>query len=442
MYSCSFIATGNEKPCSQSCKYCSSGSKDRWEKTYSKEGKHEFKLDKEAIYNLLSKDPRFVAEMKNKHPVFQIDLWKNCGDSLDNLEELKTCVHFLEHDLVKGKTNKLLNKAGNYTGWRGDVYDVALHTSDNGLNFANNDKFKYLVEHNIGVQLSHDGYGQWVRTGENDPCNKSSPSFRNLVNGFRCGMINWVNTTLSYYNYSFFKNIDYWNKFLIDNNLNPQGLFIKLNHSYDGPYNIEDLNTFGHWQDGYKKELIGTKIGMWGLHNGPNDTILDDYIHEFKLLYLMMIANPNKKEFLPFKGYILEQGKRWDFHPSDDDLLPNKWGACYSYQYGISATTFAWDSEGYYTECNLIDHYHHVDNKTGKRPDYCKECKYHGQAECHSCGSMNYPEKCGFKWKWLQCLEELSIVNNLLNNKNNNNKNCNCSTEKKQPVYCVKDYQI
>ena len=69
---------------------------------------------------------------------------------IHTFEEFKKTVEFCQNELK-------------------EFSQVVLHTSGNGLELQSNDLVEYLIDNNIHYQLSHDGLGQWMRTGEIDP---------------------------------------------------------------------------------------------------------------------------------------------------------------------------------------------------------------------------------------------------------------------------------
>ena len=119
-------------------------------------------------------------------------------------------------------------------------HNFIIHTSGNGLELQHKGLVKYLKDHNIHYQLSHDGLGQWQRTPGIDPLywDKTRDNIIDLVNS---GNLDWINCTLSYRNYSFFANIEYWNKWRKDAGIWDKPITIKLNHIYPGTLPVDKV---------------------------------------------------------------------------------------------------------------------------------------------------------------------------------------------------------
>lgn len=402
------IVMNGIKKCSGSCLYCSAASTMEYR---SKENKNTFVFKKDKLKKRILEYCREALEQgqKNGGTQLAIDIWG--GNPVENFEPFKKVVEFCENELKEFKI-------------------VKIHTSGNGLEMRDSDLFQYLIDHNINYQLSHDGLGQWLRTGEIDPLYWDETK-NNLAELARRGILDWINCTLSARNPSFFANIEYWNKWRkeigLDNNL-----VIKLNHIYDGTPPIEKK-----WL-GKDNEFIkhGEIIGDLNFHG----EVLQGYLHEFRKLALICKTPgiENVWEYKPFISYITGQADRFIFIKNDNEL-----GSCTKFQRGITKTNFAIDTKGEYCQCNLIDSDNKVKNAKAEMPAYCNDCKYKKTMECNTCGSENYPEKCEYKWWWNKTLEEMFSLNELIKNFNqihNNRQNCSCNKQKPDAVFCVKNY--
>ena len=120
------------------------------EKTYS-----EFKADFAKVEETFEHNSRFrhAKEIQEKQGIqaeVHIDLWG--GDPITNHLATQECVDFLEDFFVKKHGMKL-----------------QLNSSTGGLPLARNDIRDYYIEKGITLQISHDGCGQWMRTGDIDP---------------------------------------------------------------------------------------------------------------------------------------------------------------------------------------------------------------------------------------------------------------------------------
>ena len=412
MGNCSISVVMNGiKKCSGSCLYCSASSTMNYR---SKENKSTFVFKKDKLKKRIleyCKDALEQGKQNGEGVQLLIDIWG--GNPLENFEPFKKVVDFCENELKEFKM-------------------VKLHTSGNGLELQDNDLVQYLIDHNINYQLSHDGLGQWIRTGEIDPLywEKTKDNIADLA---KRGILDWVNCTLSSRNPSFFDNIEYWNKWRkeigLDNNL-----VIKLNHIYDGTPPITKK-----WIGKDNKYIKhGEEIGDLNFHG----EVLHEYLHEFRKLAILCKTPGIEKswELRPYITYITGQADRYTIVKNDEEL-----GACVRFQRGLSKTNFAIDTKGEYCQCNLIDSDNKVKNSNAKMPDYCKDCKYKKTMECNTCGSENFPEKCEYKWWWNKTLEEMFGLNGLIKNcfeVAGSNHSCNCNTQQptKDAVFCVKNY--
>ena len=201
------------KKSSGSCLYCSAAST----MNYNEDGnKNTFKFDREKTKKRILEFTKVNEYLQQNKPVqLNIDLWG--GNPLENFNEFKQVVEFCENDLKEFK-------------------EIVLHTSGNGLELRDDEKVQFLIDHDIHYQLSHDGCGQFIRTGIIDPIYWEETR-DNIVKLARLGILDWINTALTARNYSFFENMKYWNKWREENDLmecTAKTLSIKLNHVYEG----------------------------------------------------------------------------------------------------------------------------------------------------------------------------------------------------------------
>ena len=120
--------------------------------------------------------------------------------------------------------------------------ECTITISTNGLLLGAKHIVDWILENKISIQLSHDGLGQWIRSQEVDPLEKPL-----ILEGLKriadAGMFAAVNCTLSYYNSSWYKNIDYFIQHLKYNTKDPIKVgYIKLNHIYNSDYDIKAVN--------------------------------------------------------------------------------------------------------------------------------------------------------------------------------------------------------
>lgn len=402
------------KKCSGSCLYCSAASTMNYR---SKGNKSSFKFDKDKTKSRILEYTNVLENSKRGPVDLRVDVWG--GNPVENFEEFKQVVDFLQEDLK-------------------EFHKVHIHTSGNGLELQSDDIVKYLIDNDIHYQLSHDGLGQYIRTGIIDPLywEKTAPNITKLV---KLGILDWINCTLNNRNYSFFENKKFFDKWRRENNIVDSNLTIKLNHIYPGTPDVnkkwigEDIPPLPGRSGCKKGEVIG-KLSM----SGGN---LINYMHELRKMGIIcltpnIISNP---EWKPYVNYILDQISRWGIMETEEQGN----GACRKFQMGITKTNFAIDTLGEYCQCNLIDSSTTVKNPTGKRPAQCDSCIYSKQMECHMCGSENYEEDCHYLYQYCQLLEEFAQLKVLLNSSNS----CSCSNPNQtnnlpEPVYCVKNYKL
>lgn len=473
----SFTANGSHS-CSGFCRYCSAARQMEYdmgvkgitgtidekkllasveevdEKSYS-----EFVFDREACAKAFDNDPQVKPVLENRDKYdrvdFHCDLW--CADPLTSLCCIRDMTEFLE----------------NYCKERG--FECHISTSTNGLPIIRDEACDFLREHHMTLQISHDGLGQWIRTNDIDPMD-----FPNAKALMREGVLNAVNTTLNFWNSTIFGNHSYWVGKLKEifpeiyaGNCKDQslirsynGLYIKLNHIYDGQYDIKAQNTKGLFNGKEYEQLKGVPLGnlnfrddkeMAKLYNMPElGWVLSDYMNEYKHFGIIML-DPNlntRPEYKPFKSYIDGQINRFKYQ-KDHDYSNGACRAFQRYKHNIGdpevnkkhSTTFVLDTTGRYSECNLIDADTSVSNPGGVQPSYCKGCKYEFAQECNPCGSEKFATECNYYYRWEQLLQEFMWIQQVINNNKryavkqeqqriyNNifgNPNCNCSNNNKR----------
>ena len=407
----SIIANGTHS-CSGGCYYCCAANSTGYTLSNYK------KTDLDKLKEILIKnDERNYNEAFLDFPALEkaldndIKLYKNNPDTIH--------VDYWSADPVTGISvlREVFDFMTDYCQTRN--YKLDFHTSTNGLPLIRDDIYEYLKTNNIKFQLSHDGLGQWMRTQDIDPL-KDIPNLRDAI---KTGLCNWINCTLTFWNYSLLNNMGYYLSIfrelfptVFTQTPNPDelriysNLYVKLNHIYDSTYDIKARNYKGLLNGKVYTQLIDFPIGDLALRNdselanktGVHDLahVLDNYINEYWEMTKYM-----KGQWIgykPFKNYILSQLKR---NRRFNSHYEKGMGWCRLFQAGKQPNTFVLDTKGRYCQCNLLDSDHQVDNPGGVQPDYCKGCRYEFAEECNGCGSVKFPDKCEYRYAWNSFLD-------------------------------------
>lgn len=353
----------NEDAIISSCKHIDELNYNNWNYDFTK------------LAELLDNDPR---RLKDKS--FTFDIWG--ADPVTNFQCLRDIVEFLED-------------------YKKDDETFSISASTNGLPLLRKEIVEFIRKHHLSIQLSHDGLGQYVRTKNIDPLD--FPIVRELI---REGTISAINCTLTAYNYSLFKNIDYFNGKLKE--IFPEvwsktemaseelskiyrKLYIKLNHIMDGEY--ED-NPALEKATGYKKPILTGRD-------------LDNYLEEWDI-YFEKYRNHkvNVLELMPYNRYLQNELKR------GSNISDERCNICRKYQIGAIKYSEHVDTTGRYCDCNLQDADSPVPNRENKLPDYCKDCRFKLSGECNMCGAVpKRSDKCEFFYRWNQFLRKTRHTN-------------------------------
>ena len=282
--------------------------------------------------------------------------------------------------------------------------------STNGIPLADKKVIEWIYNLNkikpVGIQISHDGLGQYHRTKWFDPLFSDSTK-DTVVKLAKDGIFNLINCTMSAKNPSMMANMFYFNKWLFDNDLVGK-VGIKLNHINDSDYCSEfDFNG---------EEL-------------------DTYIHETELAFMDTYAlakkygdpdSPEGKKNFPdwwkaFAGYFYNQLMR-------DDLYKMP-GGCGQFAIGMNDQTWCINTKGEYVACQLWDTNEGIQNLKLEMPDYCNDCEYKIYNECHPCPNNTYPkEKCSYHKAFIRMILRLKEYRALMDNaiKEAGGNKCNC----------------
>lgn len=438
----SFTMNGVES-CSHGCVYCSAARTLNYaqgvvaskleeslkkidEKTYG-----EFKADFTKVAETLEHNSRFrkakeVQEKQGVQATVHIDIWG--ADPVTN--------HLATQEMVDFLKDFFENKHG---------MKLTISSSTGGLPLARKDIVDYYRENNITLQISHDGCGQWMRTGDIDPLYDDRLA-DNIAGLFKDGILNMINDCLNFYNGSVFANKKYYDDYFKAINMPEDKLkkcYIKLNRIYDGDYDVQKKNKWGYFGSDKRvfEELKGKPFGDMRHHNWKNlnsgnlelDHLfaheLDDYLEEWLQLALMMRDPDVQKDpsWGPYRSYVSEQVNRWQPMKSRDESQsicrrfqmttakvgdPKYW--CKPNEFG-EIEMFVIDTTGRYCECNLIDADHHVANVgCATEPKQCHLCQYYLQSECQGCGSELFTEDCEWRYRWMGLLKQVKYMDQVL----------------------------
>lgn len=315
---------------------------------------HEVKWDDEAFLNRV----RDYTKGIKKDETLSVDLWG--GEPLMKLKDLQKVI-----DVIKSV-----------------VPNTSFMTSSNGLLLADKDVLDFLHRNNMKLQLSHDGLGQKDRSGNRDPL-FDEPTASSIVQLVKDGILFLINCTTNRHNPSVIKNMEFWNKWRYGNHIEDCNLDIKLNR-------IQDTND----EFGFNYE----------------DGSLLTYIQDFEMLAMdFKVSDKNDPRIRPFYGYISEQSGRYKYN--NDGF----YGACHDFTLGLTDHTFVIDTLGKFSQCNLMDSSHRVDNWMMERPSYCDTCRFYNMVECNRCGALKYrSDRCEFQKAWALCLERLDKFNRII----------------------------
>lgn len=325
-----------------------------------------------------------------------IDVWG--GNPLDNFDCFKRTIDFIENDL-----RKLFHR-------------VEIHTSGNGLEMRKKEVVDYLIEHRIGYQLSHDGCGQFLRTGEIDPLYWEKTK-DNLVLLAKENLFDWICCALSAYNFSPISNLRYFTNWIEENNLEDHNFYIKLHHIYPGTKPI-NKHYVGPDKDYIKNgDLIG-ELQVRGdrLRIQMNEyewlTAISCYAQDNDLsLETQELKSTDLKYFMEyFRQFV------GFFRPDLKEYDNSIYGACSLFQKGINKVTFVIDTAGEFSPCNVMQHDVTMAWPTCEQAPYCKDCEFRFQSECNSCGieapeEMN-PEtgRCYYRYNLMRLAKRITYI--------------------------------
>lgn len=422
------------RACSGSCKYCSSARTENWKMSTKpdvdelikadEDNYKDYKSDWDKFEELITHNKQWLEEMKkpieNRHMTWE--LWNT--DSGTNL--------LIAKDVYK-HFNLLCDKY--------EIPSRRLSVSTNGLPFIRDDLCEWYSFHNVNCQLSHDGLGQWIRTGDYNPLDNP-----NTIELIRNGTLGAINCTHSFLNNDMMANIHYLNQYLKKawpniyddkkvcnqaDEYNFKKLYIKLNHIMDGSGCYPFINVNGLFNGKEYEQLKRMPVNNLQLRDDhelakkydflPLGRSLSDYLQSYEQVFLTMERNKYLKitdvGLIPYFNYLNEQTTKRLMEVDTNSPIA---GACRNYQRwkhkigdekGWSEQTFVLCTDGTkpdYSECNLLDSTTSTLNPGGVQADYCKDCKYKNRFDCNKCGSEKFPDHCEYLYRWNQFLDNIA----------------------------------
>lgn len=340
------------------CHYCSA---DIIEPTANYKDTDYIEIDYVAMEKTLRSNPLIQNAIKNREPI-QLNLW---GSEplmwIDYYDEIMEWYETVMTDLWKFD----------------DKSKPVYYISTSGIPLKQK-KVRDWIDHqvergvNLSIQLSHDGVGQFCRTGKWDPLydEEVGPYLADLC---KKGIFNMINATLHKFNNSHMANIFYFNKWRYENHLENSQLMIKNNHMNDSAY-CDDFNLRGD--------------------------SLREYMHEMELVWQQAyLADNNDLWWKPYREYYLNQMKRWDKY--------NGPGGCGMFSTGMRDYTWCMNSKGEYVMCQLFQSNEFIPNKDLKRKPVYEEGKYSSYNEMWPCPDMEMSESPDYKEEYIRCVLRL-----------------------------------
>jgi hypothetical protein len=384
-FSC--IASGFLK-CSGSCAYCSATSVqdvDFEKKGIKKEDWGKVEWDFDAMKKIFDTNPIIQEHLKNGKKL-TLNWW-----AAEPLDWTKEC------DM--------------YTDWVDKNYpnlNYDLFISTNAIPLARKKVVEWIYEqkekHDLHIQISHDGVGQFIRTKTFDPFYDEKTKDV-IVKLAKDGIFTMINATLNNYNCSPLANFQYFQKWRYENHLEHLPLYIKLNHNNDSDYTLK-----------YRLR----------------DYNLSRYIHELENLWMQAYVAPeNDIYWQPYRSYFLNQMSRSEQFKS--------LGGCGQFASGQKDWTWCMNTKGEYVWCQLCNDPKDVINPKCEQSEACKHCEYRSFDDCSPCPDMKMSEDCGpghysYKQEFIRATLRMRTFMSIVDAQRRRiaelegtNKSCNCN---------------
>ena len=367
------IVLSKSRHCSGKCAFCSACSMMTFAQGY-----QDLKAIDDVLYNEIVFDFNKLEETLTKHPKWPtcstIQIWGN--DPLTSFQSFQELFDFIKY--LEKKYNK------HFKVW----------ASTNGLPLTRDDVAEYVAKNNIKLQLSHDGIANYFRTADVEVLDN-----QNVIDLLKKN-ITCIGCIHSFYNYQPLTNY-HWFK----NKLGDKTPHLRLWTIHDGEYDTQVKNVRGLINGKEYAALKGVPFGDYMIRNDYEMAakynlpflahVADDFFAQYMKLYVDIDKYPEAKSVL--------------LNRMIDSVGPVQRPLCAQYHLGLSEYSDVIDTEGYYTECHLLDHYEHAQNKKLEKPKECHTCKFgYNNTECGLCGSLKQRQTvCQFNYRLLNMYQVL-----------------------------------
>ena len=283
----------------------------------------------EVLFDFDKLENRIVSHPTFRNSRFDVSIWG--ADPLSSFYALQDTVDFINYIAYKYKKT------------------IKISTSTNGVPICDDGIVKYLIDNNIGIQLSHDGVAEELRLPI-DPLKEYNDAFKEIAEK------SWmfINCVAHAYNTDFKANMEYFKKWA------PFCKNIRFSKVMPGVNYSNAINKTGFKNGKYYEELKGKPFGDFSIPEEEIDEYLNNILNLPSPFYTNLTRiNPDNK----------------------------KSHSCQKFIKGEIKEIFHIDTLGNYTTCNLLDSQHQPGNPTGEYqfPDECKTCKWKESPICTEC---------------------------------------------------------
>lgn len=377
----SFVLAGNGgNICNMNCRYCSA----------------DIQLDKNAKITDIEFDYPEMEKKIKTNPIYKAYL-KDEIDKGAQIPQQPLTVNFWGGDPLMH--TKIWDEM---IDWLDTILvNFNIFVSTNGILFGAKhvqewcDKHWFGSKHPICFQISHDGLGQYVRSGGFDPFyDPKTKDF--IVKLAKRGQFNYINCTMNAYNASPLGNKRYFDKWLYDNDINPGKFMIKLNHNNDADY-TEPFRLKGK--------------------------ALNRYMHEMFNLWIDAYFDGQREDMKPYTNYLMNQATR--NHKFDGG------GGCLAFSSGQRDYSWCMNTKGEYVYCQLCNDNNSCPNPNGEMGPECKHCEFKYMDDCHPCPAMSHPKDCEYKKEYIRAVLRFMKFKEahekcIRNMQSNQQQTCNC----------------